>query len=203
MLYVLGIGPGDSGLRTFESEKIINKADIIIGGKRNLESIENQQAERFFIGADLDKLKNYILENREKNIAVIASGDPSLYGIGAYIVRELSEDIEIEIVPGISSIQYAFSAFKIDMNDVYITSSHGREPDFEFIFSHDKVAMVTDSKIGPTEIAKKIIEEKQDYRMYVGENLSYETEILTEGSPEEIIEKEKYSMSVVILVKTK
>ena len=61
--------------------------------------------------------------------------------------------------------------------------------------------MLTDSKIGPREIAQKIIEEGKDYTMYVGENLSYENEILTVATPEEILKKDKYSMSVVILKK--
>ncbi|SEN48228.1 precorrin-6Y C5,15-methyltransferase (decarboxylating) [Peptostreptococcus russellii] len=201
MIYVLGIGPGSIGLRTLKVDEILEKADILIAAKRNLEDIENNTAKRFYIDADLEKMKKYILENINKEIAVIASGDPSLYGIGKYILRELSDYAEIEIIPAISSVQYAFSAFKVDMNDVFITSSHGRDADFDFIFKHNKVAMLTDSKIGPREIAQKIIEEGKDYTMYVGENLSYENEILTVATPEEILKKDKYSMSVVILKK--
>lgn len=201
MIYVLGIGPGSIGLRTLKVDEILEKADILIAAKRNLEDIENNTAKRFYIDADLEKMKKYILENINKEIAVIASGDPSLYGIGKYILRELSDYAEIEIIPAISSVQYAFSAFKVDMNGVFITSSHGRDADFDFIFKHNKVAMLTDSKIGPREIAQKIIEEGKDYTMYVGENLSYENEILTVATPEEILKKDKYSMSVVILKK--
>lgn len=199
MIYVLGIGPGENDLMTIRSSMIAKTAEILIGGKRNLDSIENTSAERFFISSSLEKMKEYILSNLEKKIVVIASGDPSIYGIADYILRELSSYVEIEIVPGISSIQYAFSAFKINMNDVYITSSHGRNVDFDFIFMHEKIAMLTDFKLGPREIAEKVIEAGKKYKIYVGENLSYENENLTVGSPEEILNKEKYSMSVVIL----
>lgn len=199
MIYVLGIGPGENDLMTIRSSMIAKTAEILIGGKRNLDSIENTSAERFFISSSLEKMKEYILSNLEKKIVVIASGDPSIYGIADYILRELSSYVEIEIVPGISSIQYAFSAFKINMNGVYITSSHGRNVDFDFIFMHEKIAMLTDFKLGPREIAEKVIEAGKKYKIYVGENLSYENENLTVGSPEEILNKEKYSMSVVIL----
>ncbi len=199
MIYVLGIGPGENDLMTIRSSMIAKTAEILIGGKRNLDGIENTSAERFFISSSLEKMKEYILSNLEKKIVVIASGDPSIYGIADYILRELSSYVEIEIVPGISSIQYAFSAFKINMNDVYITSSHGRNVDFDFIFMHEKIAMLTDFKLGPREIAEKVIEAGKKYKIYVGENLSYENENLTVGSPEEILNKEKYSMSVVIL----
>ncbi len=158
MIYVVGIGPGEEELRTIKASRIIDEAEIIIGGKRNLETIKNCKAKRYYISADLEKMKTFILENLEKKILVLASGDPSLYGIGDYILRELSSHTEIEIISGISSIQYAFSAFKINMNNVYITSSHAREVDFDFLFAHDKFAMLTDQKIGPREVAEKIIE---------------------------------------------
>lgn len=201
MIYVLGVGPGEKDLMTIQSSIISKTAEILIGGKRNLASIENYSAERFFISSNLEKMKEYILENIEKKIVVVASGDPSIYGVADYIIRELSSYSEIEVIPGISSIQYAFSVFKINMNNVYITSSHGRNLDFGFIFKHDKIAMLTDSKIDPREIAQKVIESGKEYKIYVGENLSYANENLTIGSPEDILNKEKYSMSVVILEK--
>ena len=203
MLYVIGIGPGNKGCTTEISRELIEKADCIIGGKRNIESMGISGKAVFFIGADLDAMKEFILTNREKNIAVLASGDPSLYGIGAYIMRELKDETEIEIVPGISSIQYCFSRFRIDMNDVYITSSHGREPDFDFIFMHDKIAMVTDRKIGPYEISEEIGKRKLDYTIYVGERLSYDDEVLTYGNFEKIMERADYKMAVVILIRNK
>ena len=203
MLYVIGIGPGNKGCTTEISRELIEKADCIIGGKRNIESMGISGKAVFFIGADLDAMKEFILTNREKNIAVLASGDPSLYGIGAYIMRELKDETEIEIVPGISSIQYCFSRFRIDMNDVYITSSHGREPDFDFIFMHDKIAMVTDRKIGPYEIGEEIGKRKLDYTIYVGERLSYDDEVLTYGNFEKIMERADYKMAVVILIRNK
>ena len=47
---------------------------------------------------------DYITKNIEKDIAIIASGDPCFYGIANYIKNNFKG--EIEIVPGISSFQY-------------------------------------------------------------------------------------------------
>ncbi len=44
----------------------------------------------------------------------------------------------LNVVSGISSLQYIFSKIYVDMNDVYITSSHGKVPDFDYILSHKK-----------------------------------------------------------------
>lgn len=199
MLNVVGIGPGNDGYITEVGKKIIAKSDVLIGGKRNLEIFENFCGEKIVLGANLVEIKNYINENIEKNITVIASGDPSVYGIGKYLSKNVDNE-KMEIIPGISSMQYMFSRIKVDMNDLYMTSSHGREPDFDYLLSHSKVCMVTDLKIGPREIAREIIKRDLKKTMAVGENLSYDNEKITIGKPEDILKVEKYDMNIVVIL---
>ena len=63
--------------------------------------------------------------------------------------------------------------------------------------------MVTDSKIGPKEIAKEILKRNLDRVMIVGENLSYDNEKITIAKPSEIIEIEKFDMNVVVILDEK
>ena len=86
------------------------------------------------------------------------------------------------------------------MNDLYITSSHGKRPDFDYILSHKKVCMVTDNKIGPHEISNEIIKRGLKKTVVVGENLSYDNEQITIGSPEDILNIEKFDMNVVVIL---
>lgn len=200
MLYIVGIGPGNNKYITEVAKDIIDNSEIIIAGKRNIEALGNIEKEIFYISSNLNEMKNYILNNAQKNIVVLASGDPLIYGIASYINRELEGKIDIKIIAGISSIQYAFSAFAIDMNDVYISSSHGREPDYDFILMHKKIAMVTDKNIGPYEIAQEIKNRNMLYDMYIGENLSYPNERLEITNSNDIKNRD-YKMSLVILIK--
>ena len=199
MLNVVGIGPGNEGYITEVGKKIIAESDVLIGGKRNLEIFENFCGEKIVLGANLVEIKNYINENIEKNITVIASGDPSVYGIGKYLSKNVDNE-KMDIIPGISSMQYMFSRIKVDMNDLYMTSSHGREPDFDYLLSHSKVCMVTDPKIGPREIAREIIKRDLKKTMAVGENLSYDNEKITIGKPEDILKIENYDMNIVVIL---
>ena len=212
MVYVVGVGPGSGLYLTRAAEEIIDKGQLLIGGTRNIEFIRTslglkEGQDTFVLGSDLASMMDQIEKNLDKDIVVLASGDPSIYGIADYINRTMSsqEDPATEtnripsqrdsiqgkeklvIVPGISSIQYAFSVFKIPMNDLYITSSHGRQPDYDFIFMHDKLALVTDSKIGPRQIAQEVKDRGLDYSFYVGENLSYHNQRLTVGSADDIL----------------
>ncbi|WP_293429603.1 cobalt-precorrin-7 (C(5))-methyltransferase [Peptostreptococcus sp.] len=226
MVYVVGVGPGSGLYLTRAAEEIIDKAQLLIGGTRNIEFIRTslglkEGQDTFVLGSDLASMMDQIGKNLDKDIVVLASGDPSIYGIADYINRTMSrqEDPATEtnripsqrdsiqgkenliIVPGISSIQYAFSVFKIPMNDLYITSSHGRQPDYDFIFMHDKLALVTDSKIGPRQIAQEVKDRGLDYSFYVGENLSYHNQRLTVGSADDILARDSYGMCLVILIR--
>ena len=202
MINIIGLGPGNIGYCTKLGEKLIYNSDIIIGGRRNLETITNFKGKKIELNTNLKEIVEYIKNNKEKNISVIASGDPSIYGIGKYLSNNFDKS-DLNIVSGISSMQYIFSKICVDMNDLYITSSHGKSPDFDYILNHKKVCMVTDNKIGPKEIAKEILKRNLDRVMIVGENLSYDNEKITIAKPSEIIEIEKFDMNVVVILDEK
>lgn len=198
MINVIGIGPGEVGLVTSLGKETIYSSDVLIGGSRNLQSFCDFKGYTIEIKNNLKGILEYINENKEKNISIIASGDPSIYGIGKYLTENLGKE-NVNIIPGISSIQYLFSRIKINMNDIYISSCHGKNPDIDYLLSHSKVALVTDNKIGPKELAEEILKRDLSKIMVVGENLSYEDEKITIGNPEDILKIEKYDMNVVVI----
>ncbi len=199
MINVIGLGPGNIVYLTKLGERLIKESDVVIGGKRNLESLIDFNGKKIELGNNLQEIIDYLKSNKEKNISVIASGDPSIYGIGKYLSNKLDKK-DLNMVCGISSMQYIFSKIHVDMNDLYITSSHGKRPDFDYILNHRKVCMVTDSKIGPKEIAKEIIARNLKKVMVVGENLSYKNENITIASPKDIIDIGKFDMNVVVIL---
>ena len=199
MINVIGLGPGNTDYITKLGEKLIQNSDVVIGGKRNLESIVDFEGEKIEISSNLKEIVEYINNNKHKQISVIASGDPLIYGIGRYLSKNIDKE-DLNIVSGISSLQYIFSKVHIDMNDLYITSSHGKTPDFDYVLSHKKVCMVTDKIIGPKEICKQILDRNLEKTIVVGENLSYDNERITIGSPEDILNLEDFDMWVVVIL---
>ncbi|EGT2201430.1 cobalt-precorrin-6Y C(5)-methyltransferase [Clostridioides difficile] len=199
MINIIGLGPGNLDYITKKGENLISTSDVLIGGKRNLESIKNFEGEKIVLDSNLREIIEYINNNKEKQISIIASGDPLIYGIGRYISKNIDNKI-LNMVSGISSLQYIFSKIYVDMNDVYITSSHGKVPDFDYILSHKKVCMVTDSKIGPKQISREVIDRNLNKIIVVGENLSYDNEKITIAKPEEIIRMDNFDMNVVVIL---
>ncbi|MGO0884351.1 cobalt-precorrin-7 (C(5))-methyltransferase [Clostridioides difficile] len=199
MINIIGLGPGNLDYITKKGEKLISTSDVLIGGRRNLESVKNFEGERIILDSNLREIVEYINNNSEKQISIIASGDPLIYGIGKYLSKNIDNKM-LNMVSGISSLQYIFSRIYVDMNDLYITSSHGKIPDFDYILSHKKVCMVTDSKIGPKQISKEIIDRNLNKIIVVGENLSYNNEKITIAKPEEIIRMDNFGMNVVVIL---
>lgn len=199
MINVIGLGPGNTDYITKLGEKLIETSDVVIGGKRNLESIKDFNGEKIELASNLKEIVEYINNNKHKQISVIASGDPLMYGIGRYLSKNIEKE-DLNIVSGISSLQYVFSKVHIDMNDLYITSSHGKIPNFDYVLSHKKVCMVTDKIIGPKEICQQIIDRSLDKTVIVGENLSYDDEKITIGNPEDILNSDDFDMCVVVIL---
>ncbi|MBY2231177.1 cobalt-precorrin-7 (C(5))-methyltransferase [Clostridioides difficile] len=199
MINIIGLGPGNLDYITKKGENLISTSDVLIGGKRNLESIKNFEGEKIVLDSNLREIIEYINNNKEKQISIIASGDPLIYGIGRYLSKNIDNKM-LNMVSGISSLQYIFSKIYVDMNDVYITSSHGKVPDFDYILSHKKVCMVTDFKIGPKQISREIIDRNLNKIIVVGENLSYDNEKITIAKPEEIIRMDNFDMNVVVIL---
>ncbi len=146
--------------------KIIDDADVLIGGKRHLKMFEEKDCEKIEIDKKLSEITDYILkEKSNKRIVVLASGDPLYYGVGSYLVNKIGKEY-VNIHPNINSVSAAFSRIKERWSDVKSISLHGRKIDNKFfnIFrSNNKVAVFTDKEKTPSYISKLLLENGIDW----------------------------------------
>ncbi|MFC6169945.1 cobalt-precorrin-7 (C(5))-methyltransferase [Loigolactobacillus jiayinensis] len=196
MINIVGIGPGDAKLMVAEVATVIAQAEVVVGSKRQLALFDLPAAKQYVL-PKLSELKVFLQANQQRAIAVLASGDPLLYGIGNWALHQFPRE-QVHIVPGISAIQYCFHQIGLPMNDSYLTSSHGRVPDFDFLLQHETVAMVTDSEIGPYQIAQAVLSHQQKRLIYIGEMLSYPEEKIT-CVPAEQVQDRAYALNVVVI----
>lgn len=196
MITVLGIGPGSDDLMLSGYQRYLDQADLVIGSRRQLGLFEIDDSKQKSL-PKLSRLREFLQANLNRRIVLLASGDPLLYGIGNWAITNFGSE-HVKVVPGISSIQYLFNQLGLSMNDTYLTSSHGRQPDFDFLLAHQTVGMVTDQVIGPYQIAQEIKKRGQHRRIYVGELLSYPEEKISTYT-EATVENRDYQMNAVII----
>jgi precorrin-6Y C5,15-methyltransferase (decarboxylating) len=201
-LYIIGIGPGDREYILPIASKLIESSDVIIGGRRNLQVFDHLNKETLEITNNLEEVYSYIVNNVDtKKIAVLVTGDPGIYSMLGFLKSRL-QDLEIEAVPGISSIQYLCSRLKLNWNDIFITSLHGRRQDdlIEIIRNNKKVAIFTGGNCRPGDVCRMFKEHRLlSLKVAVGENLSYPNERIVEGSVEDIAGISFDSLSIMIV----
>ncbi|MGF7185765.1 cobalt-precorrin-7 (C5)-methyltransferase [Desulfitispora alkaliphila] len=199
---VIGVGPGDRKYLTQIAQEKIDKAEIIIAGKRHLQElcINNKNAHE--IDSDLKRVVNHIDQNRDKRIAVLVSGDTGFYSLLKYLKNHYSSQ-ELEVIPGISSVQLAFARITELWQDAIMTSLHGKSIDIiEKFIDEKKVALLTDKQNTPQEIAKVYVEQGLGMRkFFVCENLSYSSEVIVEKKAVEVaVDAAKYNNCVVVII---
>lgn len=176
MLTVVGMGPAGLQWLTPAAREAIAAAEALVGGSRHLRQFPAFAGERFALGADIPALLAWIEARAWRRVVVLASGDPLFYGIGTRLIAHFGRE-RVQVIPGISAVQYLCARAGIDMNDMWLTSSHGRAVSFDALAAHRKVAIVTDGRCGPREIAAQLTARGKGHRwMVIGENLAMENE---------------------------
>lgn len=206
-IYILGIGPGHRDYLLKKTEDIIKQSNVLIGGSRALKMFADLDKEKVKITADLEKIKNYILDNfQNKMISVLVSGDPGLYSLMNYLKRGIDEDL-LKVIPGISSMQLAAARVNLNWQDMKVISLHGkdnREKAVKDIKRNRKVGIFTDNRFPPDKIASLLIDKGIKDRMgIVFERLSYPDERIIRGSLEELQECSFARLTVMIILKQK
>ncbi|MDD7185452.1 MAG: precorrin-3B C(17)-methyltransferase [Oscillospiraceae bacterium] len=109
MLYVVGFGSGSRENMTIEAERIILESDIIVGYTVYTDILKKYFPDKEYYSTGMRQERErviYALENaREKTVALVCSGDSSVYGMAGLAI-ELSvnyPDVDIEIIPGVTS----------------------------------------------------------------------------------------------------
>ena len=182
---IVGCGPG---LKAYISPKAlynVKKADILVGSRRLLKLFSDVDAEKIVLEKNYRVLVNRIADwSSTKQVVVLVSGDPCFFSYTKLIVKKLGREF-CTIIPGISSIQFAFAAIGESWDDACFISLHGRDAEYEQLMKnvreHSKVGILTDHKNTPAVIARQLLAGGiRDRQMFICENLSLPEERILE-----------------------
>lgn len=212
MIHVIGIGVGGRRSLNGAALDIIGKAGLLVGGRRHLDEFPESKAKKSYVTGSLEDAARSIREHAAKGakggVAVLATGDPLLYGIAGYIVRKFGKG-RVNIIPNVSVVQEAFARIKESSNGVKVVSAHGREADFRSLASdvldNDRVAIFTDPGNSPARIAKELLARGVgDRKAYVCESLGTDKEKVIRGTLKALSSKKAFaSLNILILIKDK
>lgn len=172
----LGVGP-----RNFTPEAMhwLDRAEVLVGGKRHLEGFADHPADKIQLQTSLDQTLETIEKiSKKRRTLVLASGDPLFFGIGRKLIRLLGKD-RLYVLPNISTVQYLFARLVEPWEDAVVLSLHGRGGAvanrgswLEVVREHAKVAIYTDPHHTPDVLAELLLAAGlSDRTLVVGEEL--------------------------------
>lgn len=200
MINVLGLGPGSKDYILPITLKTISECDLVIGAKRNLDCVKDITRSSLDLSKGLSYLGEYLNSHQRDNIAVVVSGDSGFYSLLDFVKRNVDCD-NINVIPGISSLQYMYSKLKRGYETTNWISLHGRDSDIErHIKNRVNLGILTDKKQNSRFIAKKLISCGIDsVKIHIGERLSYCDENINSFTVKEALEYVADDLSVVVI----
>lgn len=145
-LYIIGAGPGDPDLITVKGLKLLEEADVVLYAdslvsdaliQKSKESAEILKTAGMHLEEMVDIMVDRIRQG--KKVVRVHTGDPAVYGaIMEQMVLLKGQGINVEIVPGVSSVFAAAAAAQAELTipdltqTVILTRAEGRTPVPEF-----------------------------------------------------------------------
>ncbi|MFF4619067.1 precorrin-6y C5,15-methyltransferase (decarboxylating) subunit CbiE [Nonomuraea jabiensis] len=128
MITVVGIGAdGWDGLAP-DARRVLEAAEVLMGGRRQLDLVPAPAAERVAWPSPLlPALPSLMEAYAGREVCVLASGDPMFYGIGSTLVRLLGAS-GVRVVPHVSSLSLACARLGWPVEQVDVVSLVGRPP---------------------------------------------------------------------------
>jgi precorrin-3B C17-methyltransferase len=111
----VGIGPGAVEHLTKKAQEALLESEYVIGNGTYLDQIadiiKNSRVIRSRMGGEVERAKKAVELAKEHVVSIISGGDANVYGMAGLVfeVAEKENDIEIEVIPGVTALSAAAS----------------------------------------------------------------------------------------------
>jgi len=217
-VYAVGVGPGSPKQVTDFVKDIISQSDVVVGYKYTLKTIEKHLA-----GKDVreitmtnqeDVYQDVLKKMPDKTMLVPFTGDVN-FSESEVVDRLIQIFQDVEIIPGISSVQIAASKARVPLDKSKVITMHISTPIEEEKLELQKalidgysVVLVPrpwpnqpEKHFMPSEIAKYLKKNGFDtskLRVHVYEAVTTENETSFEGTADQLEGKEFSDLSVMV-----
>lgn len=218
------IGMLENGKQSLSLQAIdsLRKADVLIGSLRFMSSIQN------LLSNDVEKkdFSGHIMEvpkwvqaglDANKQVVVLATGDPLCHGIGSFLVKRLGIE-QCQFIPNISMFQVAFSRLGLAWQSVKISSihtkdmgewtvnapfNHGLRGLLNDCYNHDLIACFTSPENTPTRIAQMLKIEKmgEQFQLAIATDLTTIHEKISAWTSIDKVLNEQFSDPNLVILK--
>ncbi len=221
-VYAVGVGPGSPKQMTDFVKDVISQSDVVVGYKYTLKTIEKHLA-----GKDVREItmtnqeevyQDVLKKMPDKTMLVPFTGDVN-FSESEVVDRLIQIFHDVEIIPGISSVQIAASKARVPLDKSKVITMHISTPIEEKKLELQKalidgysVILVPrpwpnqpDKHFMPSEIAKYLKSNGFDtskIKIHVYEAVTTENEVIFEGYVNQLEGKQFSDLSVMVFNQT-
>ena len=217
-VYAVGVGPGSPKQVTDFVKDIISQSDVVVGYKYTLKTIEEhltgKDVREITMTNQEDVYQDVLKKMPDKTMLVPFTGDVN-FSESEVVDRLIQIFQDVEIIPGISSVQIAASKARVPLDKSKVITMHISTPIEEKKLELQKalidgysVVLVPrpwpnqpDKHFMPSEIAKYLKRNGFDtskLRVHVYEAVTTENETSFEGTADQLEGKEFSDLSVMV-----
>ncbi|MDB9722021.1 precorrin-6y C5,15-methyltransferase (decarboxylating) subunit CbiE [Nitrosopumilus sp.] len=217
-VFAVGVGPGSPKYVTEIVKEILQNCDIVIGYKYTLKTIEKLiEGKEIYEITMNDQEKSYqkiLPELGDRTLVIPFTGDVN-FSESEVVDRLIEIFGEVEIIPGISSIQVAASRTKVPLDKSKVITMHVTTPiedkklelqkalidGFSVVLVPRPWPKQPDKHFMPSEIAIYLREngfETAKMKVHVFESITNEDETNFEGTVKDLEGKEFSDLSVMV-----
>ena len=200
-LTIIGVGPGREEFLTQKAAELIRTAKVIFAPDRIFDSLSflNPGIEAMPFSKILERLQG-MKEKKEGNAVLLASGDVGFYSVSSTIKRKFPE-MKVELINGLSSLQYFCGLLQIPYEEMHIVSAHGRKlPVLPHVAYHKRTFFLTGGQLCAHDIIQELSEGGLgEAKVSVGENLSLPGERIRRGAAWELAGEEFCALAVMVV----
>ncbi len=212
--YLVGVGPGSPDQVTPAAQRALANADLVLGWELDLQPIADCLVGKKIF---LQNVKNYVqatraavreAKRRHARLAVPRLGDPCLSSGLKGLLRAL-QGFKVEIIPGISSVQWAASMARVNLDESVVVSFHDygdQEDKKEFVLESFRrrrhLILLASPDLTPAAAAAWLMEKgiSPRVRVLVGSSLTLPAERVVWTRLGEIVQKKFPWLTVSVFV---
>jgi precorrin-6y C5,15-methyltransferase (decarboxylating) CbiE subunit len=201
-IVIIGCGPGSRDYLTPAAIKAARDADLLVGAQRLLNLFSDSAAQRIMVAGGIQEA----LDKMEatpgiRRVAVLVTGDPGLFSFAKLVIKRFGRD-RCRIIPGISSVQEAFARIALDWEDARIISAHKENPEAALDLSDaEKIAVLCGREGSLQWVAERLSHSDAASKIFVCQNLTLESEHVTEVTVEELTDLQASSRTIVLIIR--
>ena len=207
-IFIIGIGPGSSEYLTKKAIDTVKASDYTVGSTRAIdlfEDVNNKIA--FNVGDLLEKLEKGVdLAIKGNTVSILSTGDPGFSGVLNTVLRIANDKNfpkeNIEVIPGISSLQLAAARNYIQWDNANIMTFHGREniEDILEVINNGKPTIALPSR-KVRDMAQFLLDNgiDENRKVVVCERLSYDDEKIVSSTLKDIANSEFTYMCIMVI----